>query len=195
MKPEEDIGKRWQSSAILLIGGSAGSFRVLFDIVNQFPPKFQKAVVIVIHRAKNYMSELSEMLGRDSHLPVVEISDKDRIEPGVIYIAPPNYHTLFENDGTFSLDVSDAVLYSRPSIDVAFESAADCCGERCTALLLSGANKDGARGMLRLKQAGALTIVQDPNEAEMPEMPQAAIDDAAVDRVLTTAEILDLLRK
>ncbi len=146
-----------------------------------------------MHRKKNYMSEIEKMFAQNSSLPLKEVSDKDKIERDAIYIAPANYHTLIEKNGLFGLDVSDAMWYSKPSIDVTFESAADTYYGRCTAVLLSGANPDGAQGLLKLKQSGSLTIVQDPAEAELPEMPLAAINVGAADHILKTEEIFELL--
>jgi len=128
-----------------------------------------------------------------SRLPVKEISDKQKIEQGIVYLAPANYHVLIEKNGIFGLDVSDAVWFSKPSIDVTFESAADAFADRCTSILLSGANVDGAAGLLKLRQAGSLTIAQDPREAELPEMPQAAVEQNAADYILNAEEIMKLL--
>ena len=128
-------------------------------------------------------------------MPLNDISDKVSINNNTLYIAPAGYHTLIEKGGYFGLDVSDAVWYSKPSIDVTFESAAEIYKDRCTAILFSGANQDGALGMLKLKNAGSLTIVQDPRDAEMPEMPKAAININAADYVLRTSEIFELLKK
>ena len=123
-----------------------------------------------------------------------EVGDKDKIENNTIYIAPANYHTLIESETQFSLDVSESVWYSKPSIDVTFESAADVFKNNCTAILLSGANQDGANGLLKLRQAGSLTIVQDPAEAEMDDMPNAALHINAADYILNTNEIFQLLQ-
>lgn len=157
-------------------------------------PGFGRAVVIVLHRGKNQQGELVGTFSKVCALPVIEIGDKDAIRPDMVFVAPSNYHVLFERSGSFSLDVSDAVWYSKPSIDVTFESAADCCGSKCAAILLSGANPDGAQGLLKLKSAGALTIAQDINEAEMPEMPQAAINAGAADFILTSKHLFHLLK-
>jgi len=123
-----------------------------------------------------------------------EVSDKEKLSKNTIYVAPPNYHTLIEKDKSFSLDVSDAVWYSKPSIDVAFESASDIYCEKCTAVLFSGANPDGAAGLLKLRNNGALTIVQDPAEAEMPDMPQAAVNMNAAEYIMSTKEIFELFQ-
>jgi len=185
---------RWRSSELLLLGGSAGSFKPIYSAVKVFPSTLDKAVLVVIHRKKNFFSEIEKLFAESSRMSLREVSDKDVIMNNTVYIAPPNYHTLIEKDRSFSLDVSDAVWYSKPSIDVAFDSASDIFCEKCTAVLFSGANPDGAEGLFKLRQNGALTIAQDPNEAEMPEMPQAAINLEAAQYVLNTKEILELFQ-
>jgi two-component system chemotaxis response regulator CheB len=147
----------------------------------------------VIHRKKNFTSEIEKLFADNSRIPLKEISDKDKILNNTIYIAPANYHTLIESYGFFALDVSEAIWYSKPSIDVTFESAAEVYKNKCVAVLFSGANQDGALGMLKLKQAGSLTIAQNPLDAEMPEMPATAININATDYVLSTEEIFELL--
>ena len=194
MNPDKALIDRWKSSELLLLGGSAGAFKILFNAVNMLPPGLNKTVLIVMHRNRNYMSEIEKMFAQNTGLLLKEVSDKDRIQKNAIYLAPANYHTLIEKNGFFGLDVSDAIWFSKPSIDVTFESAADSYADKCTAVLLSGANQDGALGLLKLKQAGSLTIVQDPAEAELPEMPRAAINAFAADYVLKTDEIFELLR-
>jgi len=191
---DKTIVQRWHNSEILLLGGSAGSFKLIFGAARAFTSKLNKAVVIIIHRKRNYVSGLEEIFSANVKIKFREISDKDPIKKNTIYIAPPNYHTLIEKGGYFSLDVSDDVWYSKPSIDVTFESAGDVYCERCTAILLSGANPDGAEGLLKLRNCGALTIVQDPRDAEMPQMPEAAIHINAAEYTLTGAEILELLQ-
>jgi len=191
----EDIIDRWHNTDILLLGGSAGSFNLIFGVVKSLAPGLNKAVIIVIHRKRNFLSEIEKMFAAHSRLPLKEVADKDSINKNNIYIAPSNYHTLIEREGSFSLDVSEAVWYSKPSIDVTFESAADAYYNRCTAILVSGANQDGALGLLKLRNAGSLTIAQHPDDAEMPEMPNAAININAVDYVLRTNEIFELLKK
>ena len=192
---DEVISERWRNTEIVLLGGSAGSFKLIFQIIKNFPPDFNRAVIIVIHRKKNFPSELEKLFGEHCQMQVKEIDDKDKIASNTIYIAPANYHTLIEKDSHFALDVSETVWYSKPSIDVTFESAADVFKERCAAILFSGANADGADGLLKLRGAGALTIVQDPADAEMPEMPQIAVNLNAAAYVLRVSEILELLKK
>jgi two-component system chemotaxis response regulator CheB len=190
----EDIKKRWQDSKVLLLGGSAGSFKLLFRAVKYLTPSLNKTVIIIIHRKKNFLSEIEKLFAENSRMYLREVGDKDSIENNAIYIAPANYHTLIENETQFSLDVSDAVWYSKPSIDVTFESAADVFKNNCTAILLSGANQDGAQGLLKLRKQGSLTIVQDPADAEMADMPNAAINIKAADYILNTEEIFKLLQ-
>jgi two-component system chemotaxis response regulator CheB len=191
----QDILQRWKNSDIVLIGGSAGSFKPIFRAVKNFSETLNKAVIIVIHRKKNYFSEIEKLFAENSRMLLREVADKDVVENNTIYIAPANYHTLIEKERTFSLDVSEAVWYSRPSIDVTFESAADVYEHRCTAILLSGANQDGAEGLLTLRKRGALTIVQDPAEADMSEMPMSAIHMGSAQYILSNDDIFELLKK
>jgi two-component system chemotaxis response regulator CheB len=190
---DSKIRQRWEQSSILLLGGSAGAFKLLFRLVKLLPANLNKTVIIVIHRKKNFLSEIEKLFGENSRMLLHEISDKEPIKNNTIYIAPPNYHTLVESQGFFSLDVSEAVWYSKPSIDVTFESVAEVYKDRVTAVLLSGANQDGADGLLKLRQKGALTIAQHPEDAEMAEMPQSAIDMDAAEYILRTTEIFELL--
>jgi len=166
----------------------------MFRIIRTIEPNINKAIIIVIHRKKNFFSEIEKLFSENSRMLLKEITDKEVIRPNTIYIAPANYHTLIEKEKCFGLDVSESVWYSKPSIDVTFESAADVYGDRCTAILLSGANQDGADGLLQLRNCGALTIVQDPLDAEMPQMPLAAININAAEYILHTKEIFELLQ-
>jgi two-component system chemotaxis response regulator CheB len=190
----DDMLKRWHNSELLLLGGSAGSFKPIYQAVKNFPADLDKTVLIVIHRKKNFFSEIAKLFSDSSRILIQEVSDKETIINNTIYIAPSNYHTLIEKDKSFSLDVSEPVWYSKPSIDVAFDSASDIYCEKCTAVLFSGANPDGAEGLLKIRKNGGLTIVQDPNEAEMGEMPQAAVDMGAAEYILSTKDIFELLQ-
>ena len=194
MALNSNIIKHWQNSKVLLVGGSAGSFKLIFKLIKSFPHDLNKTVIIVIHRKKNFFSEIEKLFAEHSRMLLREVSDKEKIENNAIYIAPANYHTLIESNGHFGLDVSEAVWYSKPSIDVTFESAAEIYKQNCTALLLSGANQDGAEGLLKLRQNGALTIVQHPDDAEMADMPKAAINIKAAEYILRTTEIFELLQ-
>lgn len=190
----QHIIDRYKASEVLLLGGSAGSFKLMFRAAKSFPARLSKAVIMVIHRKKNFSSEIEKLFSENSRMSLHEIKDKDSIEENQIYIAPANYHTLIETDRYFSLDVSEAVWFSKPSIDVTFESAAGVYGSRCTAILFSGANQDGASGLLQLRNCGALTIVQHPEDAEMPEMPNAAIALDAAEYILHDNDIFELLK-
>lgn len=194
MELNDDIKNRWHNSKVLLLGGSAGSFKTLFRAVKNFPANLNKTVIIVIHRKKNFFSEIEKLFAENSRMYLREVCDKDIIENNTIYIAPANYHTLIENKEQFSLDVSESVWYSKPSIDVTFESAAEVFRGNCTAILLSGANQDGANGLLKLRQEGSLTIVQNPADSEMADMPNAAININAADYILNTNDIFQLLQ-
>lgn len=194
MALDPHIIARWQQSELVVLGGSAGSFKAIYNAARVFPETLNKAVLVIIHRKKNFFSEIENLFAANSRMSLREVSDKDVIKKNTIYIAPANYHTLIESKNTFGLDVSEAVWYSKPSIDVSFECAAEVFKDKVTAVLFSGANQDGARGLLSLRNKGSLTIVQDPAEAEMPEMPQAALRLNAADYVLTTNDILDLFK-
>lgn len=195
MPIDQKLISRWQNSEILLLGGSAGSFNIIFRLIRNFREDLNKAVIVVIHRKKNFFSEIEKLFAENSRISIKEICDKEKIKPNTIYVAPANYHTLIEKEKCFGLDVSESVWYSKPSIDVTFESTAEVYKERCTAILFSGANQDGAEGLLHLRNFGALTIAQNPSDAEMPQMPRAAISIDAAEYVLHTSEILELIGK
>ena len=174
---------------LIAIGGSAGSLEVVMKIVLQLPVNLQAAVVLVLHRKNAPDSILANIIAAKTNLNVKEVEDKELLLPGTIYIAPPDYHLLIEDVQSFSLDSSEKVHYSRPSIDVTFESVADIFGEAAIGILLSGANADGAWGLLKIKQAGGATLVQDPASAEVSFMPQQAILLGAADNIITAENI------
>lgn len=179
---------------LLIIGGSAGGLEVLLEVLPQLRTDLDYAVVLVMHR-RGGDSLLTGLLSDKTKLAVKEAEEKEAIRPGVIYIAPADYHLLIENDKTFSLDYSEKIHYSRPAIDASFETAAEAYGPLLAGVLLSGANADGAEGLLQIKQAGGLTIVQDPDEASVSYMPQQAIEKGAADKILTTRQIIGLLNE
>lgn len=162
---------------IIVIGGSAGSLEVIIFLLQSLPKTFRTPVVLIIHRIKNTASKLDKMLvkqtGRQS---IVEPEDKEPLKPGMIYLAPQNYHLLIEIDHSFSLDYSEQVNFSRPSIDVSFESFAQVFGRKTLAILLSGANKDGAAGLRKVIDRGGMAVVQSPDTAGYPAMPRAGIE-------------------
>jgi two-component system chemotaxis response regulator CheB len=174
---------------LVVIGASWGGLSALERILGALPRDFRTPIAIAQHRSPDGASAgLARLLGTRGTLPVVDVEDKQPIEPGHVYLAPPDYHLYVETYG-FALSVDDAVLYSRPSVDVLFESAADVYRERLIAVILTGANEDGARGAASVKRLGGYTIVQNPAEAERSEMPRAALRVAEPDRVLSLAAI------
>jgi len=173
----------------VVIGGSAGGVEALTIILAMLPRDFALPLLVVQHLHASDGGFFAVHLAGVSRLPVVEPCDKAEIVPGRIYTAPANYHMLVEREGTVALSLAERVNWSRPSIDVLFESAAEVWEEGLAAVLLSGANSDGVKGLRAVREAGGLTMVQDPAEAKCPVMPQAAIDDGCADEVLTAGAI------
>lgn len=178
---------------VLAIGSSWGGVDLLMRLVRELPQDWTLPVVIVQHQHPNSGPALERILGKLTRLAVRDVEDKDKLEPGHVYIAPANYHLLIEDDGCFSLTIEAPVKYCRPAVDVTFASVARVYQQRCIGLVLTGANDDGADGLARIGQQGGLTIVQDPNEAAVRAMPQAAIARRAPDHVLGLAGIHALL--
>jgi two-component system chemotaxis response regulator CheB len=178
-----------RSTKMLLIGGSAGSLDVLLEILPAVRKDIAFSIAVILHRKKEPDSLLETLLSGRTHLPVKEAEDKEKILPATVYIAPPDYHLLVEKDGRFSLDASEKINFSRPSIDVSFESAADAFGSHVAGLLLSGANADGTKGLKRIKEAGGIAIVQRPSMAGVAYMPQQAINEVVPDAILKNEEI------
>lgn len=177
---------------VLIIGGSAGSLDVLLKILpNLEVPSF--SIVIILHRKQSDDSTLEELIAVKTKIPVKEVEDKVELLPGFIYIAPSDYHLLFEKNNVLSLDISEKINYSRPSIDVSFESASDVFGKSLVGILLSGANADGTHGLIAIKKAGGTIIVQDPEAAEMPFMPNNAIEFSSPDYILSVEKILKFI--
>jgi two-component system chemotaxis response regulator CheB len=178
---------------VLILGGSAGSLEVMLSMLPRLQELPNHALVIVLHRKTSEDTTLEELLALKSAIPFREVEDKTLLMPGYLHVAPSGYHLLFEKNGELSLDASEKINYSRPSIDVAFESAAEAYGAKVTAVLLSGANADGALGMKAVQQAGGITIAQDPAGAEMPFMPRSAIENASAQHVLSVPKILEFI--
>lgn len=175
--------------AVIVIGGSAGSLEVILDITNRLPLFATVIIIIVVHRKIDNDSILENLVAHKTLYAVKEVEDKEAIIPGTIYIAPPDYHLLIENRDTFSLDSSEKIHFSRPSIDVTFESVAEVFTNRVMGILLSGANADGAAGLACIKEMGGRTLVQSPESAEMSIMPQQAINRQIVDQIAEPAQI------
>jgi len=173
----------------IVIGGSAGGMKALAALLPYFPKDYPLAVIVVLHLHPQQDRYFLEHFNKLCLLNVKEADEKESIQRGYVYFAPPNYHLLIENDKTFSLSTDEKVNYCRPSIDVLFESAASAYGPRLAAMLLTGANNDGAEGLQQIKEKGGLVIVQDPQSAESPYMPEAALQLVKPDFVLELAEI------
>ena len=169
---------------LIAIGCSMGGMAAMEQIFGVLPAQFPVPIVVAQHRYRTSGEALPNFLRRHSKLNVVDADDKQWIKPGNVYLAPADYHLMVDDGGELSLSVDAAVAYSRPSIDVLFESAADAYREGLVGVVLTGANADGARGAHRIKQRGGFVVVQDPETAESPKMPQSAIAAARVDRIL-----------
>jgi two-component system chemotaxis response regulator CheB len=177
---------------MIVIGGSLGGMAALRTILQDLPKSFPLPIGVVLHRHKDSDDSLISILQREIALPVREVIDKDKVESGCVHIGPSDYHLLVDTM-CFSLSTDEPVQFARPSIDVLFESAADACGARVLAVILSGANRDGAAGAREIRRRGGIVIVQHPDTAESAVMPEAAIlavPDALVRR---TEEIGPLL--
>jgi len=172
---------------IILIGTSWGGLNALSHVVAGLPATFALPLVVVQHRSPDAPGFLAELLQTRTGLCVVEVDDKNPILAGHVYVAPPNYHLLIEQ-GFFSLTTDAPVRYSRPSIDVTFVSAADVYGRRTVGVVLTGANEDGALGLRRIADRGGYAVVQDPETAEGPAMPRAAL------RAVPKASVVPLAR-
>jgi two-component system chemotaxis response regulator CheB len=168
----------------IVVGASAGGVEALLALLGPLRQGFVLPIIVVLHLPEERRSQLAEVFARRLMLPVEEATDKQDIAPGTVYFATPGYHLSVEQDRSLSLSLEDRVHYSRPSIDYLFESAADAYGSSLAAVLLTGANHDGARGLAQVKNRGGLTIVQDPQEAQVATMPQAALKIQQPDHVL-----------
>lgn len=177
----------------IAIGGSAGSIEALGVVLPALPAGFHAALLVVLHLPRERPSLLCNIFRQRCALPVREAQDKEPVEPGTVYFAPPDYHLLVDSGPRLCLSADAPLNFSRPSIDVLFESAADEYGPRLMAVLLSGANSDGARGLRAVQAAGGATVVQSPDSASSMAMPQAALALIQPDQVLPPARIAALL--
>jgi two-component system, chemotaxis family, protein-glutamate methylesterase/glutaminase len=178
---------------LVAIGGSWGGFNALRTILQELRLPSDTAAVAVLHRQR-VRSELVRVLARASRLPVEEAEDKMPLTPGTVHVAPPDYHLLVER-GWLSLSTEEAVKYSRPSIDVLFESAAGSFTDRLVAVVLTGASDDGTDGAEAVRRHGGMVIVQDPRTAEQAIMPRAAIDAGAADLIVPLPELASALHR
>jgi two-component system chemotaxis response regulator CheB len=176
----------------IVVGGSAGSVEALATILPACAASSLVPVVVCVHLPPQRASLLPELFASKCLLPVREIEDKQPILPG-IWFAPPDYHLLIERERSFALSADDPVNYSRPSIDVLFESAADVFGTSLVAVILTGASEDGARGAKAVRDAGGFVIVQDPRTAEASTMPEATMRAARPQLVASVGDIAAIL--
>lgn len=178
---------------IVVIGTSTGGLKALQTVLSGLSPEFSLPIVIVQHRGTGAESGLCEFLNQFSNLPVSEPEDKQPLIGGHAYLAPRDYHLLIANR-SFALSTDSPVGFARPSVDVLFESAADEFGHRVIGVILTGANRDGARGLAQIKARGGLTIVEEPGTAACAEMPVAAIAQCKPDWILPLPEIASRLQ-
>lgn len=188
MKTQKDI-------EIIIIGGSAGSLQVIIEMVKNLDDEVSIPVLLVIHRKAQAANILQTLLQQFTPLPVIEIEDKTELQNGTIYIVPADYHLLFENKKNLSLDSSEKMNYSRPSIDVTFKSAAEIYGEKMIGVLLSGANADGVEGLAYIKKNNGLVWIQDPETAEVDYMPRHAVEEINYDLIIKPSNLANLINE
>lgn len=183
-----------QAVGAVVIGGSAGGVDALITVLGELPPAMQVPVICMLHMPATRESRLAEVFGGRLVVPVLEAVDKQAIASGTVYFAGSGYHLSIERDYSFSLSCEPPVHFARPAIDVLMSSAADVYGEELVGILLTGANQDGAAGLADIHARGGYTVVQDPAEAQVATMPNAAIAASAPDAILRLADIGAFLR-
>jgi len=181
--------KENSKAELIVIGGSAGSLKVILEMIKNLNDHINVSVLLVLHRKAHSTNILQALLQQLSPLEVVEIDDKTEIESNKIYITPADYHLLFENKKVMSLDSSEKMNYSRPSIDVTFKSAAEIYGESLIGVLLSGANADGVEGLEYIKKNNGRVWIQDPETAEVDYMPRHAVEAVKYDKIIKPHEL------
>lgn len=179
----------------LIIGGSAGSLEVILKVLPYLNTDIKFVIIIVLHRKSGTDNLLTDLLSSRTKLPVKEAKEKESAKAGIIYLAPSDYHLLIENDHTFSLDHFEKINYSRPSIDVSFQSAAEVYKNKLAGLLLSGANEDGKAGLQYIKKHGGIAAVQDPDCAAVSFMPEQALLNVKIDAVLQIEEMASYINR
>jgi len=179
----------------VVIGGSAGSLEALSGLLPKLPKSYPWPIIVVVHMPPDKKSVMADLLRAKCLMDVHEAEDKEALKTGTIYIAPPDYHLLVEPDGRLSLSNEEPVQFSRPSIDVLFETAADAFGTGLIGIVLSGANADGARGMQMIVKEGGLALVQTPAKAYADTMPQATLDACPTAQSMDIEEMAAYLQK
>ncbi len=187
---ESDLSRPYK---VIVIGGSAGSFSVLANLLSKIPKDFNLPIIICCHRLKHVRSGFIEALEIKSVKKVTEPDDKESIRKGKVYVAPANYHLGIELGNTFSLSTEGMINNSRPAIDITFETAAYVYKDKMIGILLTGANKDGALGMKSVKENGGLTIVQEPSECTIDTMPKAAMAATKIDYIMKIEQLIKFL--
>ncbi|MDX2196075.1 MAG: chemotaxis protein CheB [Cytophagales bacterium] len=177
----------------IVIGGSAGSFQVITQILSEINPEIDIPIFMALHRLKHVRNGFVEALSLKSKKTITEPDDKETIKKGIVYLAPANYHMYIELGNKISLSTEEMVNNSRPAIDLTFDTASYAYKNKVLGIILSGANKDGAWGIKKMKERGGYTIVQDPKECTIDTMPTAAMNITKIDLVLKTNEIIKLL--
>jgi len=177
----------------IVLGVSTGGVEALKLLVQTLPPRLKAPLLVVQHMSPEAMDDLARLLDAQSELRVKEADEGERPEPGTIYLAPANYHLLVEPEGTLSLAADAPVNYARPSVDVLFESAAEAWGAGLIGVVLTGAGRDGAQGLKRIRDLGGLTIIQDPADADADAMPKSALALQQPDHLLPLAALPSLL--
>ncbi|MGA8705655.1 MAG: chemotaxis protein CheB [Steroidobacteraceae bacterium] len=188
-QPPADLATRIDA---VVIGASAGGVEGLSALLPALPKSTRAAVFVVLHQPREHHSVLAEIYAPRCALVVKEAVDKDPVQPGTIYFAPPDYHLLLDRGPQTALSVDEPVHFSRPSIDVLFESAADLYRQRLLGVILTGASQDGAAGLAAIKAAGGVTAVQEPDASYASHMANAALRLCPADLVLTVPALADL---
>lgn len=182
-------------ASAVVIGASAGAVEALSTILPALSEDYRLPIMVVVHVPPDRRNRLAELFAAKCRVKVCEAADKEPVCAGTVYFAPPDYHLLVERNGTLSLSCDDPVLYSRPSIDVLFESAADAYGASLVAVVLTGANHDGAAGAKAVIEAGGRVVVQQPRDAHAQAMPAAAIAKCPGAEVLSLGQIAAYLQE
>ncbi len=194
-QPNGGPGNTAVPTRMVALASSAGGLSALIQVLAGLPANFPSPVVVVQHLDPHHPSLMADILSRRTPLKVKQAEDGDRLEPGVVHIAPPNKHLLVDPDGTISLSSSELVHFVRPSADLLFESVAASSRERAIAVVLTGTGIDGSMGVGAIKKMGGTVIAQDEETSEFFGMPSAAIHTGNVDFVLPLEEIAPALVK
>lgn len=179
----------------IVIGTSAGGFQAVVTILEKLPAIYPVPIILVQHRSKDSRHLFEQVLQSRCSIKIKQADEKEKIQGGMVYVAPPDYHLLIETDKTFSLSSDPRVRFSRPSIDVLFESASVAYRDRLIGIILTGANDDGAAGVIAIGKRGGLTIAQNPDEAEYPYMTQASIGTKKINFIWSLTTIANFLLK